>query len=70
MKMLLKKTDEQLIYRINNEKYLSHRNRGDVNYFAWITIPSFLGEYLIKQVPSSPVTKTQMTLTTNRDVKN
>ena len=52
MKMLLKKADEQLIYRINNEKYLSHRNKGDVNYFAWITIPTFLGEYFINQVTS------------------
>ena len=45
--MLLKKADERLIYRINNEKYLAYKNRGDANYFAMVTIPSFLGEYLV-----------------------
>ena len=45
--MLLKKTDEQLVERKLHEKYTSHRDRGDANYFLRVTIPCFFGGYFI-----------------------
>ena len=46
MRLLLKKSSEDLVQRLKDEQYIDKylKDEGDANYFATVTIPCFFGE--------------------------
>lgn len=46
MRLLLKKSADDLVQRLKDEYYIATylNDKGDVNYFATVTIPCFFGK--------------------------